>query len=122
MSTARVPITIKVRNKFEIKGELYRHIAPYTVRAMMKIGTFEGWAVLHEHGFMMLTSVRAGLEKSRRNFSAGDIAFLPINASIWFFARDANVDRPMSFIGRTEETEKLSDVKRGDYVTLVIEA
>jgi len=121
MVGAKVPITLKVRNKFDLKGELFRNIAPYTVRALMKAGRFEGWAVFHDHGFMLLTDVRAGLEKARKEFKKGEIGFLPINGSVWFFVEDVETERPMSPIGHIFDLELLENVKRGDYLTLIIE-
>jgi hypothetical protein len=121
MSAIRVPITIRVRNRFDLKGELLRHISPFTVRAMMKIGTFEGWAIMHDLGFMLLTNVKAGLEKPKKEFKAGDIAFLPINSSLWFFSKDGEVERPMNLVGEIKQKEELSKIGRGDYITLVVE-
>ena len=121
MVGAKVPITLKVRNKFDLKGELFRNIAPYTVKALMKVGRFEGWAVSHDHGFMLLTDVRAGLEKARKEFKKGEIGFLPINGSMWFFVEDVEAERPMSPIGHIFDLELLESVKRGDYLTLIIE-
>ena len=121
MPGARVPVTLKVRNRFDLKGELFRNIAPYTVRALMKVGRFEGWAVFHDHGFMLLTDVRAGLEKAKKEFKKGEIGFLPINGSLWFFTKDVETERPMSPIGHILDLERLESVRRGDYLTLIIE-
>lgn len=120
MSSARIPILLTVGGKFDVKGELFRNVAPCTVGALMRVGKFEGWAILHDYGFMLITNVRAGLEKARNKFSRGEIGFLPINGSLWFFTKDAEVDRPMNPVGMVLTPERLKDVSRGDRLTLII--
>ena len=70
----------------------------------------------------METSIESGIERPRREFKKGDVAFLPASGSICFFAKDSEPGKIMTPIGRLSgESDLLYDVKPGDVILLYAE-
>ena len=65
------------------------------------------------------TSVDSGIERSRKEFKKGDIAFLPSSGSVCFFIANAESGKSMTPIGTVSENlDALNDVKSGDVFCL----
>jgi len=61
------------------------------------------------------TTVDSGIERSRKEFKKGDVAFLPSSGSICFFIDDAESAKAMTPIGKLiDGVVPLIDLKSGD--------
>ncbi len=65
------------------------------------------------------TGVDSGIERSRKEFKKGDVAFLPSSGSICFFLAEAEPGKSMTPIGKLGENfDALNDVNSGDVFCL----
>ena len=65
------------------------------------------------------TVVDSGIERARKEFKKGDVAFLPSSGSICFFMADSEPGKSMTPIGKiSDNLEALNDVKSGDIFCL----
>ena len=65
------------------------------------------------------TTVDSGIERSRKEFKKGDVAFLPSSGSICFFIADAESAKAMTPIGKLiDDVVPLIDLKSGDVLCL----
>ena len=102
---------------------LKRHLIPTLVGKISRSLPLEGHAhVLGKSGIYFETSVDAGLQRTRKEFKKGDIAFLSIAHAICFFQSDSKVQKEMSPIGRiVDDPELLENIESGDEVMLYAE-
>ena len=69
------------------------------------------------------TTVDSGMERSRKEFNKGDVAFLPSSGSICFFIDNAESAKVMTPIGKLiDDVAPLIDLKSGDVFCLYEEA
>ena len=69
------------------------------------------------------TPIDSGIERPRREFKKGDVAFLPASGSICFFTKDAEPGKTMTPIGKISgDINTLDDVKAGDVILFYAEA
>jgi hypothetical protein len=121
-SFSRVPIEISVLGKGKLKGEIIKHLAPSTSSSIIRRGKIAGRATLEQNSVLILTGIKAGPEKQKNHFSAGDIAFLPLNGALCIFLSDGATARPMNHVGRvTAESSLLRKIVRGDTVIFEVE-
>jgi hypothetical protein len=119
-SFSRVPLSISVLGKGKIKGEIIRHLAPSTSDSIIRHKRIAGRATLEQNSVLILTSIKAGPEKPKNRFAAGDIAFLPLNGALCIFLAETATARPMNHVGRvTSDGGLLKKIGRGD--TLIFE-
>jgi uncharacterized protein len=65
------------------------------------------------------SAVDSGIERTKKEFKKGDIAFLPITGSICFFIEDTTPGKTMTILGRIiENIDALKNVKSGDVFSL----
>jgi hypothetical protein len=121
-SFSRVPLNISVLGKGNIKGEIIRHLSPSTCGSIIRHKRIAGRATLEQNSVLILTSIKAGLEKPKNKFEAGDIAFLPLNGALCIFLAQTATARPMNQVGRvTSDKSLLKKIGRGDTVIFEVE-
>ena len=121
-SFSRVPLSISVLGKGTIEGEIIKHLAPSTTGSIIRHGRITGRATLEQNSVMILTNIKAGLEKQKNQFAAGDIAFLPLNGALCMFLADTATTRPMNQVGRViSNGSLLKKIRRGDTVIFQVE-
>jgi len=65
------------------------------------------------------TKVNSGIERQKKEFKKGDIAFTPVGSSICLFVTDVTTSKPMTPIGKIlTNVELLKNVKSGDVISL----
>ena len=64
------------------------------------------------------TTIDSGIERSRKEFKKGDVAFLSSTGSICFFIEDSEPGKTMTPIGKLENVEDLKNLKPGDVFSL----
>jgi hypothetical protein len=120
-SFSRVPFRLLISEKGEVRGELIKHLAPLTNSMLIKIRKIEGVITRESEQVVLLAGIRAGLEKSKREFESGSVALLPLDGSIRFILVKQNVARPMNHIGEVKYgLSVLLDAKSGDRGQLII--
>jgi len=61
------------------------------------------------------TPIESGIDRPKKEFKKGDIAFLPVNGSICFFSEDIVTPNTMTPIGKIISDPKiLQEIKPGD--------
>lgn len=113
-------LALEVRGKASARVVLKRHLSPRTVGALLRALPLEGNAHRLGPGAVYFgTPVRSGVERPRREFRAGDVAFMPAGGSVCVFTRDMRPGREMSPIGRVDgPAAGLERVEAGDVVSL----
>ena len=94
---------------------LKRHLAPRTVGALLRAMPLEGSLRPMPGALYVGTGVAGALEKPRRAFARGDVAFNPPGGMVCFFLRDASPGRPMTYMGRVESGIELLDAAESGY-------
>ena len=102
---------------------LKRHLVPTLVGKISRSLPLEGHAhILGKTGVYFETPVDAGLQRTRKEFKKGDIAFLSVGHAICFFHSDSKVQKEMSPIGKiVDNLELLENIESGDEVMLYAE-
>ena len=122
-SVSRVECVASVRGKGEAKVALFRHLAPMTVNAIMRVLPIDSRVNLQPEMACLFTDLRVGVEKPRAQFARGEVAFLASGGLICFFLRDARSDRPLNPLGKVEEgLELFEGMRAGDVVHLDVAA
>ena len=118
VSTTKLILEVKGKSKMEC--ELKRHLSPKTVGIIMRSIPIDGNA--HFIGTSIVyfeTKVNSGIERQKKEFKKGDIAFTPVGSSICLFVTDVTTSKPMTPIGKIlTNVELLRNVKSGDVISL----
>ena len=122
-SVSKTTLVLEIKGKSKIVCDLKRHLSPRTVGFIIRALPIEGNAHrLGESIVYLETAIDSGIERPRREFKKGDIAFLPASGSICFFTKDSEPGKTMTPIGKLSgEIETLGDVKSGDVIMLYAE-
>jgi len=118
-TASRVNLILKINGSENIPCQLKRHLSPITVGLIMRMLPLNGNA--HQIGKSIVyfeTSINSGIERKKTDFKKGDMAFLPAEGSICIYINDVYDGKPMTVIGKINETDKLNEVKPSDILSL----
>ena len=119
-TVSKIDVILEVNGRERIKCQLKRHLSPITVGLITRMLPLEGNA--HRMGRSIMyfeTGINSGIERKRKDFKKGDIAFLPTEGSICFYMDDISDGKPMTIIGKIiDDIEKLSGIKSSDILSL----
>jgi len=121
LSVSKVECKAVVRGKGEMKFDLYKHLAPVTVSAILRELPINARATIYPRAMIcLLTAIKSGVEKQRFEFTRGDVAFLPANGSLCFFLANAKSQSPLNPIGKLEvDLGVLSGLSAGDTMEII---
>ena len=113
-------LVVEITGKSKLTCELKRHLSPKTVSSILRSLPLDGNVhFLGQNIVYFETSVNSGVERQRKEFKKGDIAFSPAGGSICFFLSDVVLTKSMTPIGKiTSEIDALSNVKSGDVLAV----
>lgn len=119
-SVSKIKIILEIRGKTKLNCELKRHLSPRTVGIISRCLPLEGNAHLMADNIAYFeTPIESGIDRPRKEFKKGDIAFLPANGSICFFSGDVSSTKTMTPIGKIlSDSSVLSIIKPGDVFSL----
>lgn len=119
-SVSSFQLIIEINGKSKLTCELKRHLSPKTVSSILRSLPLDGNAHFLGKSIVYLeTTINSGVERQRREFKKGDIAFSPAGGSICFFLSDVVLTKSMTPIGKiTSEGDVLNDVKVGDVIAV----
>jgi len=122
-SVSRLKINVEIKGKSQIECELKRHLAPATVGKIARALPIEGNAHVQGSGMAYVeTTIDSGVERQRKEFKKGDIAFLTSNGSICLIFKDFTSSKAMNPIGKIlSNVDALEQLKPGD-VFLITQA
>jgi hypothetical protein len=120
VSTTKMILEIKGKAKMEC--ELKRHLSPKTVGIIMRSIPLDGNAHFMGQSIIYFeTKVNSGVERQKKEFKKGDIAFTPVGSSICLFVSDVVTSKSMTPIGKIlTNVDSLKDVKSGDVISLYL--
>jgi len=120
LSVSRVECKVTVRGKGEFVIELYKHLAPITVSAVMRALPMSARVTVYPRAMVcVLTGIKTGVEKQRFEYSKGEIAFLAANGSICFFTANAKSATPLNPLGKLQsDLEVLDRLTPGDVLEI----
>ncbi len=103
-----------------VRCELKRHLSPRTVGNIMRSLPLRGSAHIFAGGMLYIeTRIDSGIERPRRSFEEGEIAFLPSGGIIGIFLADMTPGKTMSPIGKIlDDASHLREAKPGDEILL----
>ncbi|HXW01862.1 MAG TPA: cyclophilin-like fold protein, partial [Candidatus Nitrosotenuis sp.] len=94
-------LIVEVKGKSKMTCELKRHLSPKTVGSILRSLPLEGNAhFLGQNIVYFETMINSGVERQRKEFKKGDIAFSPAGGSICFFVSDVVSSKAMTPIGK----------------------
>lgn len=103
MSVSKVECKALIRGKGEIRFDVYKHLAPVTVSAILRELPINARVTIYPGAMIcLLTGIKAGVEKQRFEFARGEVAFLPANGSLCFFMANAKSQSPLNPVGKVE--------------------
>jgi len=119
-SVSKINLILEIRGKTKISCDLKRHLSPRTVGTIIRSLPLEGNAHLLGKSIAYLeTQIVSGIERPRKEFKKGDIAFLPTSGSICFFFANSEPGKTMTPIGKIiSNVEELKDIQSGDIFSL----
>ena len=122
-SVSKTILILEIKGKSKLTFELKRHLSPRTVGSILRSLPLSGNA--HQLGssiFYLETPIESGIERARKEFKKGDVAFFPTAGSICFFTKDAEPGKTMTPVGKIlSNIEILNDVKSGDVFSIYAE-
>jgi hypothetical protein len=115
-SVSKIKVILEIRGKAKLNCELKRHLSPRTVGIIARSLPLEGNAhQITSNIAYFETSIDSGIDRPRKEFKKGDIAFLPANGSICFFSNDVPSSKTMTPIGKIlSDVTVLHEIKSGD--------
>jgi uncharacterized protein len=115
-------LILEIKGKAKLDCELKRHLSPKTVGIIMRSIPLDGNAhLLGQNIVYFETKVNSGVERQKKEFKKGDIAFTPTGSSICLFVSDVVTSKPMTPIGKIlNNVDSLKDVKSGDVISLYL--
>jgi hypothetical protein len=121
VSVSKVECKAVIRGKGELKFDLYKHLAPVTVSALMRELPINARVTIYPKAMVcLLTGIKSGVEKQRFEFTKGEVAFLPANGSLCFFMANAKSQSPLNPIGKVEgDLAILGGLTAGDSMQIV---
>jgi len=119
-SVSKIKLILELRGKAKLNCELKRHLSPRTVGIISRRLPLEGNAHQISNTISYFeTSIDSGIDRPRKEFKKGDIAFLPVNGSICFFSEDTSSPKTMTPIGKIiSDISVLAEIKSGDVFSL----
>ena len=119
-SVSKINLILEIIGKEKLDCKLKRHLSPRTVGIIIRALPLEGNAhFLGKNIVYLETPIESGLERPRREFKKGDIAFMPANGSICFFLDDKDEVKTMTPIGKiNSQIDSLKNIKSGDVLAL----
>jgi len=119
-SVSKIDLILSLKEKALLNLELKRHLAPKTVRTIIRSLPVEGNAHMMGSSIAFVdTNLNAGGEKLRNQFKKGDVSFMASNGSICFFLEDVPAAKSMTLIGKvTTNLDALKEVKPGDIFSI----
>ena len=122
-SVSKIKLILEIRNKAKLTCELKRHLSPRTVGIISRSLPLEGNAhQLSDKIAYFETPIESGIDRPRKEFKKGDIAFLPSNGSICFFSENSNSPKTMTPIGKIlSDPIVLKNIKPGDVFAFYVD-
>lgn len=113
-------LVVEIKTKSKLACELKRHLSPKTVGSILRALPLEGNAhFLGQNIVYFETMINSGIERQKKEFKKGDIAFSPTGGSICFFVADVISSKPMTPIGKIlSDANALKDAKPGDVIAV----
>ena len=122
-SVSKINLILDIRGKAKLNCELKKHLSPRTVGIISRCLPLEGNAHhMSKNITYFETPIESGIDRPRKEFKKGDIAFLPANGSICFFYDATSSSKTMTPIGKiSSDCSILKTIKPGDVLTLYVD-
>lgn len=113
-------LVVEIKGKSKMSCELKRHLSPKTVGSILRSLPLEGNAhFLGQNIVYFETQIASGIERQRKEFKKGEIAFSPTGGSICFFLSDVITTKTMTPIGKmSSDFSELNNAKPGDIISI----
>ena len=117
-SVSSIPTVLEIKGKFRANCELKRHLSPKTVGIINRSIPLKG--NVHKFNLRAIyfeVNINSGIERSKKEFKKGDIAFYPVGNCICFFYEDFVYSKSMTPIGKiVTNIDELSSATVGDEI------
>ena len=119
-SVSKVSCVAQVRDRGEARVALFRHLAPLTVDALVHALPSDSRVNVGPAMVSLFTTIQVGVEKSKKAFERGDVAFLANGSLLCVFLKGVKSDRPLNPVGKVESgMELFNSIRPGDVVRLI---
>lgn len=118
LATTWVVFTVEGLGAFS--GKLLRFLAPRTVDAIVRNLPLNGRVTQMPGSCYFQVGLRLGVEKARRRFNRGEIAYWPLADAICLFYREVTLYTPANPIGSVEHRLEIAEeAKSGQRINVV---
>jgi hypothetical protein len=115
---SRIPIVMSIQNIGQFKGELIRFLSPLTIKKLVYEFPITQRVINYENKYIYLNSnLTVGIEKPKNSFKKGDIAYSPLNNSIYLFLQNLNHNQKFNHLGILN-IDKNIEIKSGSIITI----
>ncbi len=119
MSVSKISCRLELKGKGSLDLALYRHLAPLTVNAIMRVMPIVGRVTIFPRTVCVLTGIRTGVEKQKHEYAAGDVAFMAASGLLCIMLGNTKSDRPLNPVGKIEGgIEILEKAGPGDIIEI----
>jgi len=117
-SASNISLILEIKGKFRINCELKRHLSPKTVGMINRSTPLKGNVhKLGTVGVYFEAQIISGVERPKKEFKRGDIAFYPVGNYICFFYENSIHGKPMTPIGKiVTGIDELTQANVGDEI------
>lgn len=122
-SVSKTRLILEIKGKGKLECELKRHLSPRTIGVILRSLPLEDNVHFFGKSIVYLeTPIDSGIERPKKEFKKGEIAFLPTGGSICFFLTDSSPGKTMTPLGKIiSNSETLDNVKPGDVLLFYAE-
>jgi len=114
-------VTFTVEGLGALSGRLLRFLAPRTVDAIVKSLPLSGRITRIAGGLYFQVGLRLGVEKARRQFKRGEVAYWPLADALCLFEREAMLYTPANPVGSVESGLEIAEqAKSGQRISVVM--
>ena len=117
-SVSQIPLLLEIPGKGQIKCQIFRHLSPITISAIIKRLPLSG--LMHRFKTSMIyfeSGLNIGAEKQKDIFKKGDLTFMVANGAICIIQENIH-GIPMNVLGRLDNLDLLNSISVGDALIL----
>ena len=122
-SVSKIEFRAVFAGKGEAKINIYRHLSPVTVNSIQRMNVLAGRITRFQDTFIYAPlEIRVGVEKAKKKFNRGEVAFMSSTGAVCFFLKDVSVGVGMNPLGEVVSGMEIIDkCGAGDTVQLIEE-
>lgn len=109
-SVSRIIAVFEINTTLKLFFEFKRHLAPTIVGKIHRLLPINGTYHIQKNMLYFELILNCGLEKPKKRFQKGDIAYLSQNNKICIFTNNAILNTSLTLIGKTNNIDQIQNI------------